>query len=111
METERVTDKVKSSLGEETVRSQAFSTVCQRDKMLLTPPEDQKTLGGLSEEGELFFLRLSSVCSAKEVFKREKKCSVRKHRGQCPREWQHEGARSLIAHRSKGQIQGHLVSV
>lgn len=40
-ETDRVTDEVKSRLGEKTVRSQPVSTVCQRDKMLFSPPQDQ----------------------------------------------------------------------
>lgn len=54
-----LTDKVKFRLGEKTVRSQAFSTVCQWDKMVFSPPHKikRKCKGG---EREFFPLPLSS---------------------------------------------------
>lgn len=86
-ERQPLTDKVKFRLGRETARSQAFSTVCQWDKMLFSPhphphPErsNETGEGGLYEgrERERSLPSCISVTNEKSFQKKEKR-TVRKN--------------------------------
>ncbi len=71
-ETDRVTAKVKSVLGETAVRSQAFSTVCQCDKMLFSLLKDQKRIWGfLKRENFSFCSAPSLLCNKARKFSKE----------------------------------------
>lgn len=78
-EKDRVTDNVRSSLGEKTARSQAVSTVCQSDKVLFSPPRRSKGIWGAFRRQRTFssssVLRL--FCNIiRTFFKRRKRGSV-----------------------------------